>query len=173
MSGLLQGSFASGAVRCRGSRPVSSSFLQGQQVQCRVARQGRSTRKVTVMKVAAYDPIATPYAYALVDLATEKKLLNEIHTDVDTLRGLFEEDKSFRDFMYNPVAGNDKKRSLISKIQKEAGLQPYTANFLNLILDRGRIEALENIFEAFEAEYCKRTDTQVAVLRLSMEMQGV
>lgn len=63
--------------------------------------------------------------------------------------------------MYNPVAGNDKKRSIISKIQKDAGLQSYTANFLNLILDRGRIEALENIFEAFEQEYCKRTDTQV------------
>ena len=38
------------------------------------------------MQVAAYDPIAPAYANALVELANEKKLLNEIHTDVDTLR---------------------------------------------------------------------------------------
>ena len=73
-----------------------------------------------------------------------------------------EEDKGFRDFMFNPVVGNEKKRALIQRIQKEAGLQTYTANFLNLILDRQRIEALENIFEAFEVAYCKRTDTQVS-----------
>lgn len=37
---------------------------------------------------AAYDPIAPSYANALVELASEKKLLNEIHSDVDTLRVL-------------------------------------------------------------------------------------
>ena len=39
-----------------------------------------------VVQQAAFDPIAPAYANALVDLALEKKLLNEIHSDVDTLR---------------------------------------------------------------------------------------
>ena len=77
------------------------------------------------------------------------------------MQTLLEEDPTFGDFMYSPVVSNEKKRKLIGQIQKSANMQPYTANFLNLIMDRGRIDALENIFEAFETEYCKQTDTQV------------
>lgn len=166
MQGLLQGQMAG---RCT-ARPMASSF-QGQALQCKISRQGRGTRRATVAKQAAYDPIAPAYANALVELAEEKKLLNEIHSDVDTLRSLLEENASFRDFLYNPVVSSEKKRGLIEKVQKEAGLQEYTANFINLIMDRQRIEALENIFEAFEIEYCNRTDTKVATLKSAVKLE--
>ena len=44
------------------------------------------TDPVLLAQQAAYDPIAPAYANALVELASDKDLLNEIHTDVDTLR---------------------------------------------------------------------------------------
>ena len=43
----------------------------------------------------------------------------------------------------------------------EASFSQYTTNFLNLLIDQNRIEALENICESFEKSYCALTDTQV------------
>ncbi len=37
----------------------------------------------------------------------------------------------------------------------------YTVNFLNLLIDQNRIEALDEICESFEKSYCALTDTQV------------
>ncbi len=53
-----------------------------------------------------------------------------------------------------------KKRNMISKIGREGSFNPVTTNFLQLLVDKGRIELLEDICEAYEAEYCKVTDTQ-------------
>lgn len=39
----------------------------------------------------------------------------------------------------------------------------YTVNFLNLLIDQNRIEALDEICESFEKSYCALTDTQVGV----------
>lgn len=47
----------------------------------------------------------------------------------------------------------------------------YTVNFLNLLIDQSRIEALEPICESFEKSYCALTDTQVATLRSAVKLE--
>lgn len=42
-----------------------------------------------------------------------------------------------------------------------AGFNQYTLNFLNLLVDTNRIDAIEEICESFETSYCELTDTQV------------
>lgn len=60
----------------------------------------------------------------------------------------------------------DKKKDIVKKIAKEAGLSKYTVNFLNLLVDTDRIVAIEEILNAFEQTYCKMTDTQVRQVML-------
>ena len=67
-----------------------------------------------------------------------------------------------QDFLFNPVVPDEKKKSFIATLSKEAGFQQDTIKFINLLVDVGRLDALQEIVDAFEKEYCKLTDTQVA-----------
>ena len=85
---------------------------------------------------------------------------------MDALQTLFNENHQIKTFLFNPVMTEDKKKDVVKKIAKEAGLSKYTVNFLNLLVDVDRIVAIEEILNAFEQTYCKMTDTQVRQLML-------
>ena len=74
------------------------------------------------------------------------------------------DDEAMKEFLYMPIVPVEKKRALLGKVAKEAGLNEITVNFLNLLVDKDRIVAIEEIFDAFEVEYCKLTETQVCPL---------
>lgn len=108
-----------------------------------------------------FDAVGGAYANALIEIAQENNSLDDVHQDVDALQSLFNENQQIKDFLFNPVMTEDKKRDVVKKIGKEAGLSKYTVNFLNLLIDKDRIQAIEEILDAFEKTYCKLTDTQV------------
>ena len=108
-----------------------------------------------------FDAVGGAYANALVEIAQENNSLDDVHADVDALQSVFNENEQIKDFLFNPVMTAEKKRDVIKKIGKEAGLSKYTTNFLNLLVDKDRIQAIEEIIDAFEKTYCKLTDTQV------------
>lgn len=101
------------------------------------------------------------YANALVEIAQENNSLDDVHADMDALQSLFNDNEQIKTFLFNPVMTAEKKKDVVKKIGKEAGLSKYTTNFLNLLVDKDRIEAIEEIIDAFEKTYCKLTDTQV------------
>lgn len=108
-----------------------------------------------------YDAVGGAYANALVEIAQENNSLDDVHADVDALQTLMKENEQIKTFLFNPVMTEDKKKDVVKKIAKEAGLSKYTVNFLNLLVDKDRIVAIEEILNAFEQTYCKMTDTQV------------
>lgn len=62
---------------------------------------------------------------------------------------------------FNPVVDASKKKAVVAKISKEAGFQKYTTNFLNILVEKDRVNLLNEICESFEEQYCVLTDTQV------------
>lgn len=118
-----------------------------------------------------FDAVGGAYANALVEIAQENNSLDDVHADVDALQSLFSDNEQIKDFLFNPVMTPEKKRDVVKKISKEAGLSKYTTNFLNLLIDKDRIQAIEEILEAFEQTYCKMTDTQVSLTFQSLHAQ--
>lgn len=118
-----------------------------------------------------FDAVGGAYANALVEIAQEQNSLDDVHADVDALQALFSENEQIKDFLFNPVMTPEMKRDVVKNISKEAGLSKYTTNFLNLLVDKDRIEAIEEILEAFEQTYCKMTDTQVSQVFMSYCLQ--
>lgn len=104
------------------------------------------------------------YAIALVELAQSKNALEAVHADVDALSSIFKENQGIKDFLFNPVVDEEKKKAFIKTLGKDAGLNQFTVNFLGLVMDANRIDAIEDIFTSFETEYCKLTDTQVCLV---------
>lgn len=146
------------------------SFFQGQSLRAAAPRVARQQRQLTTMRFQ-YDAVGAQYAAALVDLAQEKNNLDAVHADVDALSTLLRESPDVKSFLDNPIIAPEKKRNVIQSIGKEAGLNADTITFLNLVLDKDRLMALEEICESFEKRYCQLTDTQVAVVRSPSKLE--
>ena len=65
-----------------------------------------------------------------------------------------------KEFLFNPMVEEKKKRDLMKSLADDAGLSKHTLNFMNLLLDQGRLFSIAEIFDQFEIQYCKLTDTQ-------------
>ena len=66
-----------------------------------------------------------------------------------------------KDTLANPIIQDEKKKQVLSTIAREAGFTESTLSFLSLLVDARRIDAIDEIVEAFETKYCVLTDTQV------------
>jgi hypothetical protein len=95
-----------------------------------------------------------------------------VHSDVDAIAALVKENQKFADLMYNPIVESDKKKAVIQEIAKGAGFQKYTTNFLKLLVEKDRVNLLNEICESFEEQYCQLTDTQVCRRALGPDHLG-
>lgn len=120
---------------------------------------------------ATPDNVATSYANALVELAQDKNVLDEVHSDVDTLTGILKENDEVREFLFNPMITEDKKKDVLEKLAKDAKLTDYVLNFLNILVDQDRLINADGIFQAFEDRYCELTDTQVATIYSAVKLE--
>lgn len=80
---------------------------------------------------------------------------------MDGLSTVMKENAEMCDFLMNPVVSDEKKKDVLDKLAKEADFAESTTKFLKLIVDKGRVECIEEICDAFEDKYCELTDTQV------------
>lgn len=81
------------------------------------------------------------------------------------------ESEDIKNFLSNPTINENKKKELVKKVASESGFNEYTVNFLNLLIDQNRMDAISEICEAFETRYCELTDTMVATLRSAVKLE--
>ncbi|KAG7667242.1 hypothetical protein Ndes2526B_g04252 [Nannochloris sp. 'desiccata'] len=146
------------------------AFVRGAPVRAHAAVARRS-QKMVVQASVAFDVVGGSYANALVDLAQSKNALEAIHTDVDALASYMKESEDIKNFLSNPTINENKKKDLVKKVASESGFNEYTVNFLNLLIDQNRMDAISEICEAFETRYCELTDTMVATLRSAVKLE--
>lgn len=94
-----------------------------------------------------------------------------MHADVDAMAAVMREDAKLSDLLQNPLVDPEKKKAVIKKIASEAGFSDYTTNFMMLLVDKSRIDAAMEVCTSFEEQYCKLTDTQVAVVRSADKLE--
>ena len=118
-----------------------------------------------------YDTIGSAYANALVSTAQAKGALDAVHADIDAIATVMRESGDLKNFLSNPTVAEDKKKQMIAKMASESGFNSYTVNFLNILVDQSRMDAITEVCDAFEAKYCQLTDTQVATLRSAVKLE--
>ncbi|KAJ4701189.1 ATP synthase delta chain, chloroplastic-like [Melia azedarach] len=115
--------------------------------------------------------VAATYAAALADIAKSNNTLDSTSADIEKIEQVFA-DKQVLEFFSNPTVGIDKKRQFIDEISKSSALQPHTANFLNILIDARRVDAIKDIVKAFEAAYNKITGTETAVVSSVVQLES-
>jgi hypothetical protein len=120
----------------------------------------RVSRRAVVVQ-AKKNEVSASYAKALVELADEKGKLEAVNDDMNAVANLMKENAKLAALMMNPVVDGEKKRAVLAKVAKEAGFNQYTINFLNLLVEKDRLNLVPEICESFEELFCELTDTQV------------
>eukprot|EP00243_Klebsormidium_subtile_P003045 TRINITY_DN16181_c0_g1_i1.p1 TRINITY_DN16181_c0_g1~~TRINITY_DN16181_c0_g1_i1.p1 ORF type:complete len:278 (-),score=72.21 TRINITY_DN16181_c0_g1_i1:377-1210(-) len=133
-------------------------------------RQGRRpARGVVVMGVQ--EQVAKGYAKALMELAQSKGAAEAIAADMEKLEALIE-NPDVVNFLYNPVADVSKKQQLIGTLGKDGGFSKYTVNFLNLLVEKKRINVVGFVIKAFQDLYNDTTQTQVATVVSAIKLEN-
>merc|ERR1712227_238744 len=115
--------------------------------------------------------VGLQYARALIETARSKGALEAIHSDINILSAVVKDNVSLREIMVNPLVASDKKIKLITQISNEGSFNNYTTKFLSLLVDKGRIVNIMEVFESFESLYCRETNTQVAIVKSAVALE--
>jgi F-type H+-transporting ATPase subunit delta len=113
--------------------------------------------------------IAEPYAQALLSVAQSNGLLDRFSEDIRSLLGTLEESPDLRDFIGNPVIKEEAKKSVLSQILGSE-VHPFLANFIQLLIDKRRIQFLEPVGQQFLALARGITNTVLAEVSSATEL---
>ncbi len=95
--------------------------------------------------------LAKRYAKALVDVAAASNELEVVRQELRGVADLLRGHRELRQFLANPtVSRRDKMRAFESVVAK-LELRPLTTSFLRILLEAGRLPALESVVRAYEA----------------------
>ena len=94
--------------------------------------------------------VSRRYAKALSEVAAERGVLESVGRDLDTIAGLFKQNREATSFFANPGIPLADKRRVLQSLAERAGIQPLSANFLGLILEKKRLPHLPEIVLAYE-----------------------
>ncbi|KAL7116627.1 hypothetical protein ACP275_03G016200 [Erythranthe tilingii] len=109
------------------------------------------------------DSAAASYANALADVAKSNDTLEQTTADLEKLEKIFAQEPVMK-FFTNPTIIVEEKRKIVDEIVESAALQPYVANFLNILVDTKRIDLIKEILKEFEFAYNRFTGTETATV---------
>ncbi|MFN5857585.1 MAG: ATP synthase F1 subunit delta [Pseudanabaenaceae cyanobacterium] len=93
--------------------------------------------------------IIEPYAEALMSLAQEQGKVDEFASDVQLILDTLQGSKELAQFLSVPVIKNSTKKQVIAEVFG-GKVAPVVQNFMQLLVDRGRVFALEAMCRQYQ-----------------------
>jgi F-type H+-transporting ATPase subunit delta len=89
--------------------------------------------------------ISKRYAKAFFEIATEEKQLEKYYDELNQFASIIVQNKALGDFLANPVFEQASKKGVVKSIIGKLQLSIMTISFLNLLVDKKRIDILNDI----------------------------
>jgi F-type H+-transporting ATPase subunit delta len=93
--------------------------------------------------------ISKRYAKAFFELAGEENKYEVYHEDLSRFSTVLDSSKDLKEFFANPVFNHVEKKQIMEYLLGRIELSPLTANFLGLLVDKGRIGLLDEIVASY------------------------
>jgi F-type H+-transporting ATPase subunit delta len=100
--------------------------------------------------------LAERYAAALFDLADERRMLDEVATNLRELRAMLQASGDFLRLIRSPILSRDQQAKAIGMVAERAGLSPLVRDFLAVVGRNRRLFAVPAMIEAFLAKLAAR-----------------
>jgi F-type H+-transporting ATPase subunit delta len=100
--------------------------------------------------------LAERYAAALFDLADERRMLDEVATDLRQLRAMLATSPDLARLMRSPILTRVEQGKAIAALVERAGFTPLVRDFLAVVAKNRRLFAVPAMIEAYLAELAER-----------------
>ena len=100
--------------------------------------------------------LAGRYASALLDLADERKALDAVAQDLQTLRGVIDDSDDLRRLLTSPLYSRAQQSKAVGAIMEKAGIGELTRRFVLVVADNSRLFALPAMIEGYLSELARR-----------------
>ena len=100
--------------------------------------------------------LAERYATALFDLADERRILDEVATNLRELRAMLQASGDFLRLIRSPVLSREQQAKAVGLVAERAGLSPLVRDFLAVVARNRRLFAVPAMIEAFLAKLAAR-----------------
>lgn len=107
--------------------------------------------------------VAYRYAKSLVDLATEKKVVEEVSRDMTFFKSVSDGSRQFLKVMESPIVRHDTKLKVLKKIF-EGNVHPVTFSILNILTKKNREALIVSIADEFQKLYNQQKGIEVATV---------
>ncbi len=101
--------------------------------------------------------VLSRYAGALIDLAEEAKAVEKVQKDFADIAAMIAGSDDLASVISSPLISQQKQENIISDIAKKAKLHKLTSNFLNVLVENRRLNALEGVIKSYNQEMSKRS----------------
>jgi F-type H+-transporting ATPase subunit delta len=108
--------------------------------------------------------IAKRYAKALVQLAEEKKTVDNTRADLAAFVGAMNTLPALQKLFASPVFTPENKKSVIRELAGKLSMQAATQRFVEHLAETGRIRYVKDVYEAFQEILAERTNRAMARL---------
>ncbi|OGO80746.1 MAG: ATP synthase F1 subunit delta [Clostridiales bacterium GWC2_40_7] len=103
------------------------------------------------------------YAEALIGIAVEKKSIDVFLQDLETFAKAYSDEPGFKDFLVNPQNRMSLKKDIINNAFN-GRIESDIINFVSLLLDKGRIKYMPEIYE----EFSRLADEKRSILNIKV-----
>jgi len=100
--------------------------------------------------------IAERYGLAVYELADEAKSLDEVASDLESLRTLIAESDDLTKVLRSPVIDRDDKAKALNTILEQGGAHALTRRFIGVVAENNRLFVLADMITAYLAELSRR-----------------
>lgn len=111
--------------------------------------------------------VARRYAEALMSGAAERRLLDTIAADLESLSQTLQASREFELFLRSPVISKEKKRTVLEEMFARK-LHEVTVSFLKLLAEKGREDLLRDIL----TECFRLRDEQLGIVGVEIKAAG-
>lgn len=113
--------------------------------------------------------IAKPYAQALMNLALETNLTDQIGVEVSELLETLANSEDLTQFLANPLMQPEAKKTVLRQIA-ENRVNPFMLSFMLLLVDRGRVGFLAGILKQYQVLLRELNQTVLADVTSAVEL---
>ncbi len=93
--------------------------------------------------------IAKHYANILYDLAKQSGDVTQVHSELQVMGELYENDDDFADFCNNPTTSRTQAVEVIAQVASQAGFCPLVTNLLQAMAQNNRLQLIGSVEKYF------------------------
>lgn len=114
--------------------------------------------------------VASRYVGALIDLAEESKKLKDIEKDLSDLTAMVAGSADLQSLIRSPLVNVTKQNAAVEALAKKARFTTLTTNFLKVLVANRRLNILESVLNAFDAEVSNRRGQVIVTVETAQDL---